>query len=82
MGGVAPTPPSPPANGMKHVSSSTARRCDTTNGVKVVACEHWTNEQRQDVDNSKFAPFEDYGMATSGSIGLQEHGNRVWLRNL
>jgi len=50
--------------------------------MEVVAYERWTNEWQQDVDNTTFAPFEDYGMATSGSIGLQDHGNQVWFRNL
>lgn len=52
------------------------------NGVKVVEYEFWTNEWRQDVENSKFAPFEDYGMSKSGSIGLQDHGDQVWFRNI
>lgn len=52
------------------------------NGVKVVAYELWTNEWRQDVENSKFAPFEDYGMVESGPIGLQDHGDQVWFRNI
>lgn len=50
-------------------------------GMEIVAHERWTNEWRQDVDDDTFAPSEDYGMATSGSIGLQDHGNPVWVRD-
>lgn len=50
--------------------------------MEVVAYERWTNEWRQDVDNGTVAPSEDDGMATSGSIGLQDHGNPVWVRDL
>ena len=52
------------------------------NGVKVVDYELWTDEWRQDVEDSKFAPFEDYGMAEEGPIGLQDHGNPIWFRNI
>lgn len=52
------------------------------NGVKVVEYEFWTDAWRQAVENSKFAPFEKYGMVKAGPIGLQDHGDRVWFRNI
>lgn len=52
------------------------------NGVKIVDYELWSDAWRQKVENSKFAPFEEYGMAKSGPIGIQDHGDRVWFRNI
>lgn len=52
------------------------------NGVTVVDYTLWTDAWRAAVDSSKFAPFEHYGMARSGAIGLQDHGDPLWLRNI
>jgi hypothetical protein len=52
------------------------------NGVKTAEYEmhspHW-NEQ---VANSKFKNWEEYATLGKGHIGLQDHGHRVWFRNL
>ncbi|HAC04647.1 MAG TPA: DUF1080 domain-containing protein, partial [Gemmatimonadetes bacterium] len=34
------------------------------------------------VENSKFGAWPAYGQADRGHIGLQEHGDRVWYRNI
>ena len=34
------------------------------------------------VAGSKFAQWPSYGMQRSGHIALQDHGDRVWYRNL
>lgn len=52
------------------------------NGVKVVEYELWTEEWEDDVANSKFDEMEGYGQAESGHIALQDHGDRVWFRNI
>ncbi|MDE0358614.1 MAG: DUF1080 domain-containing protein [Gammaproteobacteria bacterium] len=31
---------------------------------------------------SKFVEWPEYGQAARGHIGLQDHGNRVWFRNI
>jgi len=59
-----------------------ARVQHNLNGVQVVEYKFWINEWRQAVENSKFDLFDDYGMATAGPIGLQDHGDRVWFRNI
>ncbi len=52
------------------------------NGERVVAYELWTEEWRALVAATKFAEWPGYGMAESGHIGLQDHGDPVWYRNI
>lgn len=52
------------------------------NGRKVVEYELWTPEWEALVQASKFAQWPEYGRATSGHIGLQDHGDRVSYRNI
>jgi hypothetical protein len=52
------------------------------NGTRVVEYELGTAEWRALVDGSKFAEWPDYGVHSEGHIGLQDHGNPVWFRNL
>ena len=61
------------------------------NGNKV---EHWLNDQKvveyelgsadwtAKVAASKFSQWPGYGKAARGHIGLQDHGDRVWFRNI
>jgi len=56
--------------------------------------EHWLNGQKivdyvigspdwlQRVADSKFADWPAYGQASSGHIGLQDHGDEVWFRDI
>ncbi len=52
------------------------------NGQLTVAYELWTPEWEALVARSKFAAHPAYGRAREGRIGLQDHGHRVWYRNL
>lgn len=52
------------------------------NGVRIVAYELWTDEWRAMVDRTKFGEWPGYGMAPAGHIGLQDHGDPVWYRNI
>lgn len=52
------------------------------NGQQVVEYELWTPEWEAMVAESKFAEFPAYGRAKTGHIALQDHGNRVWFRNI
>ena len=52
------------------------------NGVRIVAYELWSDEWRAKVAETKFADWPGYGMAPAGHIGLQDHGNPVWYRNI
>lgn len=52
------------------------------NDVLVVSYELWTPEWEAMVAKSKFKSREGYGRSRKGRIGLQDHGDKVWFRNL
>lgn len=52
------------------------------NGAKVVEYELRSDEWADAVANSKFGEWPAYGMADRGHIGLQDHGDPVWYRNM
>ena len=52
------------------------------NGVGIVEYDLWTDEWRGMVAKTKFAEWPGYGMAPAGHIGLQDHGDAVWYRNI
>lgn len=52
------------------------------NGTKVVEYELRSPEWAELVKNSKFGQWPAYGQADRGHIALQEHGDRVWYRNV
>ena len=52
------------------------------NGTKIVEYELGTDEWTSMVAETKFAEWPDYGVHHEGHIGLQDHGDPVWFRNL
>lgn len=52
------------------------------NGTKVVEYELWTPQWEELVRNSKFVEWPSYGRAERGHIGLQDHGDPVYYRNI
>jgi hypothetical protein len=52
------------------------------NGVKIVEFEQWSEDWQALVDASKFATMSGYGAYREGHIALQDHGDRVWYRNI
>jgi len=52
------------------------------NGQKVVEFEAWTDDwfARKESGKWDFAP--EYGLARSGLFALQDHGSRVWYKNI
>ncbi len=52
------------------------------NGTKVVEYELGSPEWEQRVAASKFKDMPNYGRMRTGHIVLQDHGDRVWFRNI
>jgi hypothetical protein len=52
------------------------------NGVKLVDYELGSADWAAKVKASKFKEWPGYGKAKSGFIGLQDHGDRVWFKNI
>ncbi|HKK41168.1 MAG TPA: DUF1080 domain-containing protein [Bacteroidales bacterium] len=55
----------------------------TQNGVNVVEFHLWTPDWKTMVENSKFKDYKWFlDPAHEGYIGLQDHGDDVWFRNI
>ena len=52
------------------------------NGTRIVEYELGAEEWKALVADTKFARWPDYGAHHEGHIALQDHGDRVWYRNL
>ena len=53
------------------------------NGEVVLEYHLWTDKWREMCANSKFADWPEFiDTAKEGYIGLQDHGNDVWFRNI
>jgi|SRR5215217_435707 len=52
------------------------------NGVTVVKTTLWDQNWKDIVSKSKFAAWEGFGAFKSGKIALQDHGDKVWYRNI
>ena len=52
------------------------------NGVKLLEYELWSDEWTALVAASKFAAMPKYGQMRTGHIALQDHGDKVWYRNI
>jgi len=52
------------------------------NGVEVVAFDMHNEEWNDRIKNSKFKDMSTFGKSKKGRIGLQDHGDKVWYRNI
>mgnify|MGYP000113434546 CR=1 FL=1 len=52
------------------------------NGEKLLEYTLGSPEWTELVKGSKFAGWSDYGKALKGHLGLQDHGDQVWYRNV
>lgn len=52
------------------------------NGAKVVEFEAWSDDWNKRKAEGKWQDYPDYGIFKTGHIGLQDHGNEAWFRNI
>jgi len=52
------------------------------NGVKVAESSYGDDAWKKMVAGSKFKAWPQFGLASTGHIALQDHGDRVWYRNI
>ena len=52
------------------------------NGVEVVRYEKYSDEWNKLRNSGKWADFPDYGIVDEGYIALQNHGTKLWFRNI
>ena len=52
------------------------------NGFKIVEFEIGNADWKKMLNESKFKDMPDFGKTTKGRIGLQDHGDNVWFRNI
>jgi len=52
------------------------------NGTKGVSTAQWDDNWSKLVGGSKFKSMADFGKFQKGKIALQDHGDRVWFRNI
>lgn len=52
------------------------------NNVHIVSTTMWDDNWRSMIANSKFKNMPDFGTFRVGRIGLQDHGDPVWFRNI
>ena len=52
------------------------------NGYKVVEYQMFNEQWKELIANSKFSKMEDFGKATKGRLCIQDHGDKLWLRNI
>lgn len=52
------------------------------NGKKVVEYEIGSPEWNTLIQQSKFASMKGFGLEEQGHIALQDHGNKVWFKNI
>jgi len=52
------------------------------NGEKVLEFVPWSDDWYRRRNSGKWDAYPDYGLARSGKICLQDHGSKVWFRNI
>ena len=52
------------------------------NGAKIVEFEAWTPDWFRLKNSGKWSKMPEYGLSETGYIALQDHGSKVWFRNM
>ena len=51
-------------------------------GEQVVEYDLWDDDWKARVADSKWRDYPNYGLAIRGHLGLQDHGDSIWFRNI
>jgi hypothetical protein len=52
------------------------------NGEKIIEFEAWSDEWNKKKRDGKWKDYPGYGVAKTGKIALQDHGNKVYYKNI
>ncbi len=52
------------------------------NGIRIVKFKAWTREWSKLRSEGKWKDYPDYGLSHEGKIGLQDHGNKAYFKNI
>jgi len=52
------------------------------NGIHVLEASLWGDKWNSLINESKFSTMPGFGISKSGRIALQDHGDKVWFRNI
>lgn len=52
------------------------------NGEKIVEFQAWSESWKKEKSEGKWKDYPDYGVAKKGRIALQDHGNKVYFKNI
>jgi hypothetical protein len=52
------------------------------NGEKIVEFQAWDDAWKKKVAEGKWKDYPDYGVAKTGRIALQDHGNKAYFKNI
>ena len=52
------------------------------NGKKVLEFVPWSDDWNERRNSGKWDQFPDYGKARKGKISLQDHGSKIWFKNI
>ena len=52
------------------------------NGVETASYEKYTDDWTKRRNSGKWAEFPDYGKFDEGNISLQNHGTKLWYKNV
>jgi hypothetical protein len=52
------------------------------NGEKIVEFTAWEDAWKKKKEEGKWKDYPDYGLAKKGKIALQDHGNKVFFKNI
>lgn len=52
------------------------------NGEKIVEFQAWDEKWNKEKKEGKWKDYPDYGVARKGRIALQDHGNKVYFKNI